>query len=169
MEAGGMARSGRRWCLSFLRHHGQFARRRTLHEQHLWSPGPSALASLPALRPFEKGSTMGDFGITAHGPRMFFLSGELDTATVPIMNVAIADAVSRGGPITIDMADLTFMDSSGVGAIIGSAKTLPTGCIVLHGAHDGVGKVLDLMGVDRAIPNLHVIPCSEGGDPAKVA
>ena len=60
------------------------------------------------------------------------------------------------------MADLTFIDSSGVGAIIGSVKTLPTGCIVLHGAHDGVGKVLDLMGVDRAIPNLHVIPYSEG-------
>jgi hypothetical protein len=33
----------------------------------------------------------------------------------------------------------------------------------------GVGKVLDLMGVDRAIENLHVIPCLEGGDPAKVA
>jgi len=40
-------------------------------------------------------------------------------ATVPIKNEAIADAVSRGGPIKIDMADLTFMDSSGVGAIIG--------------------------------------------------
>jgi len=112
---------------------------------------------------------MADFGITANGPRMFFLSGELDMATVPIMNVAIADAVSRGGPITIDMADLTFMDSSGVGAIIGSVRSLPTGCIVLHGAHDGVGKVLDLMGVDRGISNLHVIPCLECGDPAKVA
>jgi anti-anti-sigma factor len=109
---------------------------------------------------------MADFGITAQGPNMFFLSGELDMATVPIMNVAIADAVSRGGPITIDMADLTFMDSSGVGAIVRSVQTLPTGCIVLHGAHDGVGKVLDLMGVDRGIANLHVIPCSEGGDPA---
>ncbi len=112
---------------------------------------------------------MADFVITAHGPSMFSLSGELDMASVPIMNVAIADAVSRGSPITIDIADLTFMDSSGVGAIIGSVKTLPTGCIVLRGAHDGVGKVLDLMGVDRSIPNLHVIPCSEGGDPAKRA
>lgn len=112
---------------------------------------------------------MGDFGITAHGPSMFLLSGELDMATVPIMNVAIADAVSRGGPITIDMADLTYMDSSGVGAIIGSVQTLPTGCIVLHGPHDGVGKVLDLMGVDEGIPNLHVIPCPEGGAAAKQA
>jgi anti-anti-sigma factor len=123
----------------------------------------------PPSRPLEKGSLMADFGITAQGPNMFFLSGELDVATVPIMNVAIADAVSRGGPITIDMADLTFMDSSGVGAIVKSVQTLPRGCIVLHGAHDGVGKLLDLMGVDQGIPNLHVIPCLEGGDPAKVA
>jgi anti-sigma B factor antagonist len=123
----------------------------------------------PPSRPLEKGSEMADFGITAQGPNMFFLSGELDVATVPIMNVAIADAVSRGGPITIDMTDLTFMDSSGVGAIIGSVKALPTGCIVLHGAHDGVGKVLDLMGVDRAVPNLHILSCLEGGDPTKVA
>jgi anti-anti-sigma factor len=43
------------------------------------------------------------------------------------MNVAIADAVSRGGQITLDLTDLMFMDSSGVGAIIGSVKTLPTG------------------------------------------
>lgn len=112
---------------------------------------------------------MADFGITAHGPSMFLMSGELDMATVPIMNVAIADAVSRGGPIMIDVTDLSFMDSSGVGSIIGSVKTLPTGCIVLHGAHDGVEKVLDLMGVHRSIPNLHVIPCLEGGDPAMKA
>jgi anti-sigma B factor antagonist len=110
---------------------------------------------------------MADFGITAHGPRMFFLSGELDMATVPIMNVAIADAVSRGGPIMIDMADLTFIDSSGVGAIIGSVKALPTGCIVLHGAHGGVEKVLDLMGVNGSLQSLHVIPCAQGGDPTE--
>ena len=112
---------------------------------------------------------MADFGITAQGPNMFFLSGELDIATVPIMDVAIADAISRGGPITIDMADLTFMDSSGVGAIVKSVQTLPTGCIVLHGVHDGVEKLLDMMGVDRGIPNLHVIACLEGGDPAHKA
>ncbi len=91
----------------------------------------------PPSRPLEKGSLMADFGITAQGPNMFFMSGELDMATVPIMKVAISDAVSRGGPITIDMADLTFMDSSGVGAIVRSVQSLPRGCIVLHGAHEG--------------------------------
>lgn len=69
----------------------------------------------------------------------------------------------------IDVTDLTFMDSSSVGAIVRSVQTLPTGCIVLHGVHDGVGKVFDLMGVEQGIPTLHVIPCSEGADPATKA
>jgi anti-anti-sigma regulatory factor len=73
--------------------------------------------------------------------------------------VAIAHAVSQGGPITIDMSFLTFMDSTGVGAILKSAKELATGCIVLHGVHDEVGRVIELMGVDGARQNLHVIPC----------
>ena len=41
---------------------------------------------------------MADFGMTSEGPRTFFLNGELDMATVPIMNIAIVDAVARGGP-----------------------------------------------------------------------
>lgn len=102
---------------------------------------------------------MSDFGIRADGPHMFSVSGELDIATVPLMNVAIAHAVSQGGPITIDMSFLTFMDSTGVGAILESAKEMATGCIVLHGVHDEVSRVIDLMGVDGARQNLHVIPC----------
>lgn len=109
---------------------------------------------------------MADFGITASGPTSFFLSGELDVATVPLMNLAIADAVTRGGPITIDMTDLTFLDSAGVGAILESVSALPTGCIVLHGVHGEAGRVIDLMEVGEALPNLHVIPCVRGGEPA---
>ena len=100
-----------------------------------------------------------DFGIMADGPHMFSVSGELDIATVPLMNVAIAHAVSQGGPITIDMSFLTFMDSTGVGAILKSANELANGCIVLHGVHDEVERVIELMGVDGARRNLHVIPC----------
>ncbi len=102
---------------------------------------------------------MSEFGITSDGPRMFFLSGELDMATVPIMDTAIGTAVARGGPITLDLGDVRFVDSTGVGAILKSAKTLPSGCIVLHGVHDEVGRVMELMGVEHA-PNLHTIPCT---------
>ena len=83
---------------------------------------------------------MPNFGITTEGPRMFFLEGELDVATIPLLHTAIGGAVSRGGPLTIDMSDVSFVDSSGVGAILNYVNALPSGCIVLHGVHDGVGK-----------------------------
>jgi ABC-type transporter Mla MlaB component len=56
---------------------------------------------------------MADFAITAHGSALYFLNGELDMATVPLMEIAIEDAVARGGPITLDLTDVTFADSSG--------------------------------------------------------
>ena len=105
------------------------------------------------LRPAEP-----NFGITSDGPRMFCLEGELDLATAPLMTTAIEAAVHRGGPITLDFGDVTFVDSTGVVAILSALKALPSGCIILHGVHNGVQMVVDLMGVGQA-PNLHVIPC----------
>jgi anti-anti-sigma factor len=108
---------------------------------------------------------MADFGITSDGSRTFFLNGELDMATVPIMDLAIVDAVARGGPISMDLTGITFLDSTGLGAILKAAKDLPSGCIVLHGVQDGVSKVTALMGLDKA-ENIHVIPCTLGGLPS---
>jgi anti-anti-sigma factor len=106
---------------------------------------------------------MADFEITVSGSTMFSLTGELDLATVPLLDVAIGDTVDRDGSITLEMADVTFADSSGIGAILRAARALPTGCIVLHGVHDRVGKVIDIMGIGRGVPNLHVIPCAHDG------
>jgi anti-anti-sigma factor len=89
---------------------------------------------------------------------MFFLSGELDLATLPLMEAAIAPAVAKGGPIILDLGDLMFIDSSGVGSIIRSVKDLPSGCIILHGVRNAVHRVVEVMGVK--LENLHVIPCT---------
>jgi anti-anti-sigma factor len=105
-----------------------------------------------------------NFGITAHGSTQFSLKGELDLATAPLMTLAIADAAFRGGPITMDMTDVTFMDSTSVEAIVRLARALPSGCILLHGLQVRVGRVMDIMGVGDAPPNLHMIPCSLVGD-----
>ena len=102
---------------------------------------------------------MTDFAITSDGPRMFFLSGELDLATLPLMESTIAPAIAKGGPITLDLSDLKFIDSSGVGSILRSLKDLPSGCIILHGVRNTAQKVLEIMGV-KSLENLHVIPCA---------
>jgi anti-anti-sigma factor len=106
---------------------------------------------------------MADFGITANGSSMFALSGELDLATVPLVEVAIGETVARDGSILLDLADVTFADSSGIGAIVRSAQALSAGCLVLHGVQDRVSRVIDVMGVERGVPNFHVIPCPQHG------
>jgi anti-anti-sigma regulatory factor len=60
------------------------------------------------------------------------------------------------------------LDSSGIQTIIAAAKVAPDACIVLHGVHDEVRKVVEITGIDRAIANLHVIPCTIGVEPASV-
>ena len=102
---------------------------------------------------------MAEFGVTSQGPPTFFLQGELDLATVPLLDIAIADAVARGGPITIDLSHTTFIDSTGVRSILSAVKALPSGCIILHGVHGGIQRILEITGVDLA-QNLHIIPCT---------
>lgn len=98
-------------------------------------------------------------GVTTQGPPTVFLNGELDMATVPALENAIGDAISGGGPITLDLSRMTFIDSGGVGAIVKASKALPSGCINLHGAQEATRKLFDLMGIGK-LPNVHVIPCS---------
>jgi hypothetical protein len=75
------------------------------------------------------------------------------------MHTAIGEAISRGGPLTIDMSDVSFVDPPGVGAILNYVEARPSGCIILHGVHSGVGKLMNIMGVEHP-PKLHVIPCT---------
>lgn len=101
---------------------------------------------------------MTNLGVRTQGPPTVFLNGELDMATVPALEDAIGDAVANGGPITLDLSQMTFIDSSGVGAILKASKA-PSACINLHGAQEATRKLFDLMGIGM-LPNVHVIPCS---------
>jgi hypothetical protein len=62
-------------------------------------------------------------------------------------------------------AAATVLDSSGIHAIVAAVKLVPDACIVLHGVHDEVQKVVEVTGIE-AVPNLHVIPCTIGVQPA---
>lgn len=92
------------------------------------------------------------------------LSGELDLANAVEFAAALREYIPIGGPITIDMRKLKFMDSSGIQAIVSAANASSEACIILHGVHDEVQKVVTITGIDRA-PNLHVVPCSVGVQP----
>jgi anti-anti-sigma factor len=104
---------------------------------------------------------MGSFGIAQHGPSVLFLSGELDMATAEQLSSALGPAVTEGGPITVDISGLTFMDSTGLHALIRAAATLKDrGCIIIHGL-DGSASIRKLFELTKIgdLPNIHVIPC----------
>lgn len=62
------------------------------------------------------------------------LTGEMDMATADQLDSVIAPAVSEGGPVTLDISNLDFMDSSGLHAILRAATSLTDRCVVIHGA-----------------------------------
>jgi anti-anti-sigma factor len=104
---------------------------------------------------------MANFRITPDG-HGFILSGELDMEHADEFVAAFRDALPVGGPVSVDMRELAFMDSSGIQAIVGAAVAAPAVCIILHGVHDEVQKVVQLTGIGESLANLHVMPCAVG-------
>jgi anti-anti-sigma factor len=82
------------------------------------------------------------------------LTGELDLSTVSIFRAAL-DEILDGPPtrIEIDMAKLTFIDSSGVGAYVTAfRKAQANGSRLSIGARSElVQRVLQLSGVEEAL------------------
>ena len=91
----------------------------------------------------------------------FILHGELDMANEHEFAAAFDQVLGSGGPVTVDMRQLRFMDSSGIKVIVAAAKAAPDDCIILHGVHDSVQKIVEITGIEQ-LPGLHVVPCTVG-------
>jgi anti-sigma B factor antagonist len=56
------------------------------------------------------------------------LAGEIDTYTVPDVRAAFEElSVTPGATVVVDLRDVTFLDSSGLGAIVGLYHRLGAG------------------------------------------
>lgn len=85
------------------------------------------------------------------------LAGELDIATVPALEEALADLSSDGASLVLELAELTFMDSTGLRAFVRVARQREAvGRLVLRGPTGRVLEVLDISGVIRGAGNLEV-------------
>jgi anti-anti-sigma factor len=86
------------------------------------------------------------------------VSGELDLVTSPVLRQRVHDVIAEGGhSIVLDLSEVFFCDSSGVGVLIASRRLLRS-CqgrlrliLPAHGAEDGshVNRVLGALGVRR--------------------
>jgi len=78
-------------------------------------------------------------------------AGELDQHSAVTVRERLDDALDRGGirRLVFDLSGVTFMDSSGIGVILGRYKKLAShgGSICVINAQKGVERVLRMSGV----------------------
>ena len=88
--------------------------------------------------------------------RLLVLSGELDLATAHVLQAALDGGSDAGGDLTLDLAGLEFMDSTGIKLIITAArKREGKGRLVLRSPAAPIRRVLDLVQIDR-VPSVKV-------------
>ena len=83
------------------------------------------------------------------------VSGEVDLATSPELDVAIIAAIDSGtSSVAIDLTDVSFMDSSGLGVIVRGLKRCREADIDLDLVitNERVLKVFGITGLDQVIP-----------------
>jgi anti-anti-sigma factor len=84
------------------------------------------------------------------------LAGEIDMATAPALQEALLLALADGRPVTVDMRDVTFIDSSGLKVVVASAAETPSGePLTVKNPSAAVRRVLELFGMEQ-MPQIHV-------------
>jgi len=80
------------------------------------------------------------------------LRGEVDLASAPQFRRSLHDLIDQGHKrIALDLSNLEFMDSTGLGVLIGCLKRLKEadGDLVLAGVQPAVARVFEVTGLDR--------------------
>jgi len=82
------------------------------------------------------------------------LSEEVDLSTSPRAREAILDRLSAGRSVMVDLAGVTYIDSSGVASLVEGYQTARTKGLRfgLLGVSEAVMNVLELARLDRIFP-----------------
>jgi anti-sigma B factor antagonist len=82
------------------------------------------------------------------------VTGEIDISTVPRLRERLFELADNGGTLIVDLNRVTFIDSAGLGALVGAARRADAHGGSLHEvcARPQTRRLLWLTGVDRRIP-----------------
>jgi len=83
------------------------------------------------------------------------VSGEVDVHTSPSLKAALVDAMGDGCPVVVaDLAGVPFIDSSGLGVLIGALRRAREagGELRVVSGDDAVIKILRITGLDQVLP-----------------
>lgn len=85
--------------------------------------------------------------------RVISISGELDMAAAPAFERALFEAVSEDGPVILDLSNVSFMDSTVIGAMLTvrrRAELRPGRFAVVCEPGSEIERTLHYMGLDAA-------------------
>ena len=89
------------------------------------------------------------FTVRVAGSTSLHLSGELDAAGASALASAFDPLITPGGVVELDLADLSFMDSTGIKALCEAARRLGQGGrIRLVHLQPSVRRVIEISGLE---------------------
>lgn len=83
------------------------------------------------------------------------LSGEIDVYTAPTLKERIVSAIDDGCvEIVLDLENVAFIDSSGLGVLVGGLRRVreKDGSLRIVCTRDGVLKIFRITGLDKVFP-----------------
>ena len=78
--------------------------------------------------------------------------GEIDLDSVGLLSASLSDTIAAGADrVVVDFAHVTYIDSAGLGALVGAHKRLRAagGALVLHCAHPRVMRLFKITGLTK--------------------
>lgn len=88
------------------------------------------------------------------GVPVLVLCGEADVVTAPGIKDRLADIATRSSTVVVDMANLSFIDSTALGVLVVAGKRFARadGEVRLAALQPHIRKVFDITGLDTAFP-----------------
>jgi anti-anti-sigma factor len=108
---------------------------------------------------------MDPFLVEKTGPKSFRLFGELDLARAGELDLILERETADGGDLTLDLADVKFIDSASIAVFARAARTLEgKGRLFLLSPSREVRLALDLVQLDHR-PNIEIVSEPAPRDP----
>ena len=93
--------------------------------------------------------------VAEDGSAVVTVEGELDFLTSPTLMAELDRLIGSGvGRVTVDLAGLTFMDSSGIGVFVHTFRRLgqTPGSLDMRNPQPSVRNAAEITGITRLIP-----------------
>jgi anti-sigma B factor antagonist len=92
-----------------------------------------------------------NIGVERGEPTLVVLRGDLDLATAPELRECLVKVIDEGARVVVDLEAVGFLDSAGLGILVGGLKRARTrgGELELVCTSKDVLKPLEITGLDR--------------------